>query len=322
MRTPEQIKQAKERFNDLMIKTEVSALPLGYLAGGELTITDSDVVVNPLIANVNGKQIFKPRATNIRDATWRAIKINSTRYYIYLNRFGSWFVDAVEPVFVQDKIGKYNPRTSDRNIGTFYVNSDGNYEEITESEKFRELALVDMTTGSVLFIGADGVLTEDNNNFFWDDTNNRLGIGTSTPATALDIEADGSLGALRIKSDQTSGRGGHIRLSGLTDGTMTGWIGLDTDAGETAHYLAINAEDEGVAWRNIALANQGGNVGIGTTSPAASAKLEISSTTGAFLLPRMTTTERNALTAVNGMRIYNTTTNQFEAYEAGAWVNK
>ena len=36
------------------------------------------------------------------------------------------------------------------------------------------------TPGSVLFVDAGGNLGEDNNNFFWDDSNNRLGIGTST----------------------------------------------------------------------------------------------------------------------------------------------
>ncbi len=61
---------------------------------------------------------------------------------------------------------------------------------------------------------------------------------------------------------------------------------------------------------------------IGTNAdPATSAVLELRSTTGALLLPRMTTTQRNALTAVNGMIIYNTTTNGVEAYENGAWVN-
>ena len=35
----------------------------------------------------------------------------------------------------------------------------------------------------------------------------------------------------------------------------------------------------------------------------------------------LTTTERNALTAANGMVIYNTTDNKFQGYENGAWVN-
>ena len=49
--------------------------------------------------------------------------------------------------------------------------------------------------------------------------------------------------------------------------------------------------------------------------------LEVQSTTKAFLLPRMTTTQRNVMTAVNGMVIYNTTTAVVEAREGGAWVN-
>lgn len=44
------------------------------------------------------------------------------------------------------------------------------------------------TTGSVLFAGASGVYTQDNANFFWDDTNNRLGIGTASPTSALSIQ--------------------------------------------------------------------------------------------------------------------------------------
>lgn len=48
--------------------------------------------------------------------------------------------------------------------------------------------------------------------------------------------------------------------------------------------------------------------------------LELQSTTGAFLLPRMTTTQRNALAPLaNGMMVYDSTANDTYAYEAGAW---
>jgi len=63
------------------------------------------------------------------------------------------------------------------------------------------------------------------------------------------------------------------------------------------------------------------NIGMGTLAPAVSALLDLTSTVGALLLPRMTTTQRDALTAVNGMVLYNSTANKFQGYEAGAWVN-
>lgn len=43
------------------------------------------------------------------------------------------------------------------------------------------------TAGSVLFAGASGVYSQDNSNFYWDDTNNRLGLGTNTPRSTLDV---------------------------------------------------------------------------------------------------------------------------------------
>lgn len=46
------------------------------------------------------------------------------------------------------------------------------------------------TPGSVLFFGADGAVTQDNDNLFWDDTNNRLGIGTNSPTSKFHLVAD------------------------------------------------------------------------------------------------------------------------------------
>lgn len=43
------------------------------------------------------------------------------------------------------------------------------------------------TSGSVLFANSSGRVAQDNTNLFWDDTNNRLGIGTAAPAYRLDL---------------------------------------------------------------------------------------------------------------------------------------
>ena len=40
-----------------------------------------------------------------------------------------------------------------------------------------------------------------------------------------------------------------------------------------------------------------------------------------FLLPQMTTAERDNLVAVNGMVVYNTTTATVQVRQGGAWAN-
>jgi len=52
-----------------------------------------------------------------------------------------------------------------------------------------------LTTGSVLF--SDGTtIAQDNSNFFWDDTNNRLGLGTTAPKTTFSILTTDTTGAV------------------------------------------------------------------------------------------------------------------------------
>jgi hypothetical protein len=43
--------------------------------------------------------------------------------------------------------------------------------------------------------------------------------------------------------------------------------------------------------------------------------------TGFVQFGSLTTAERDALAAANGMVIYNTTDNKFQGYENGAWAN-
>ncbi|MFA4853576.1 MAG: collagen-like protein, partial [Bacteroidales bacterium] len=92
--------------------------------------------------------------------------------------------------------------------------------------------------------------------------------------------------------------------SGVTNG-----YGLYVDAptGATSNYAAIF---------------NGGNVGIGTTTPGASNLLELASTTKGFVLPRMTKAERDAITLkVAGMIIYQTDdTPGLRVYNGTNWV--
>ena len=63
-------------------------------------------------------------------------------------------------------------------------------------------------------------------------------------------------------------------------------------------------------------------VGIGTISPDASAQLDVVSSVKGFLPPRMTSTQRNNISAPTaGLLIWNTTNIQLEVYNGSLWVN-
>lgn len=62
-------------------------------------------------------------------------------------------------------------------------------------------------------------------------------------------------------------------------------------------------------------------VGIGTLTPDASAAMEVSSTTGGFLVPRMTTVQRDAISSPSvGLIVFNITNDQFNGRNSSEWV--
>jgi hypothetical protein len=66
--------------------------------------------------------------------------------------------------------------------------------------------------------------------------------------------------------------------------------------------------------------NAQNNVGIGTTSPNASAKLDISSTTQGLLIPRMNGVQRLSIASpADGLMVYDNTSDRLYQYQAGAW---
>ena len=65
-----------------------------------------------------------------------------------------------------------------------------------------------------------------------------------------------------------------------------------------------------------------GNVLIGTNTNIASSKLTVSSTTQGFLPPRMTTTEKNAISSpASGLIVYDNTLNALNYYNGTAWTD-
>lgn len=149
----------------------------------------------------------------------------------------------------------------------------------------------------------------------------------------LVVDQNGNAIALDIDSEATSYDAYGIRCT-TGQGAVAGLFLYGSDAnGHTS--LARNPTGESnLFYRNLAGASTGGplvrirqdNTGDDETAleilqDGTGPALDLISTTGGFILPRMTTTQRDALTAVNGMLIYNSTLNKFQGYENGAWVS-
>jgi hypothetical protein len=113
-------------------------------------------------------------------------------------------------------------------------------------------AITSGTVGRVLFEGTGNVVQESAN-LFWDATNNRLGIGTSSPTTIVDIQPP--IGGPVVRVARTGGAEVKISASILSTG---GFIGTYT----ASPFILVSNSAE----RMRILAN--GNVLIGTTTDA------------------------------------------------------
>jgi hypothetical protein len=108
--------------------------------------------------------------------------------------------------------------------------------------------------------------------FFWDSTNHRLGLGTTTPGYPLDVRGSAA-GTGNILAKNTSATG----YSGLeivdNGGTLQGRMGYDNANSK----MIINSQNNSLRFQiggtDYVTLNTSGNLGIGTASPGS--KLEV-----------------------------------------------
>jgi len=165
------------------------------------------------------------------------------------------------------------------------------------------------TVGSVPYVSASGTLDQDAGQFFWDATNNRLGIGTTAPEYSLSVYKDANgqstisldnpnagVSASALMEFKNGALSGNDRLLTGVTGTgftaITGWAdtaifwstaNLSGGIAIAASSGSINFETggSGSASRRMVI-NSSGNVGIGTATPAYLLDVAKSGASGTF----------------------------------------
>ena len=149
-------------------------------------------------------------------------------------------------------------------------------------------------------------------------------INQINPTTILQINGAGTAGLFGLKSTSSTGYSSLELLN--SGGTQTGGFGYaNASAGAYADQVYFYASGKPLIIATTAgsrhfFMDTTGAVSIGSGStPSTKAILDLTSTTKGFLPPRMTTTQRDAITSpVAGLMIYNTTTNKLNVYTT-AW---
>ena len=126
------------------------------------------------------------------------------------------------------------------------------------------------------------------------------GTGSSTQ-NFVDLSSDQTIAGAKTFSGS---------LSGALTGSVTGSGNLTLSAGAGDHSVTLIPSGTGA----VAL---GSSVGVGTPAPAATAALEVSSTTQGFLPPRMGSSDRDKISSpANGLVVYDTDLKALLVYDA------
>jgi hypothetical protein len=162
------------------------------------------------------------------------------------------------------------------------------------------------------------------------DSSGNLGIGTTSPAFRTDV-INNSTYQLRVATNTSNYSSGGIYFgaSGTSDPYYYGAVSwnqsditmrLTANCGNNSGGMAFYISGSSAAPTERMRLDYNGNLGIGTTSPSASAILDAQSTTKGVRMPNMTTTQKNAISSpAAGLMVFDTTLAKLCVYSGSAW---
>ena len=157
--------------------------------------------------------------------------------------------------------------------------------------------LTSLTAGYIPF-GAGTSAFGNTANLFWDNANGRLGIGTSTPARALEIYSSGA--AIR-----------------LNNGTYNWIVGTGSFIDGTDSLVFYS----GTIGASVGRFNNVGSFGVGTTTPTSMIQTAGSTTVSALKTPNIAEVDTISATAATGNINYDITTQSVLFYTSNASGN-
>lgn len=178
-----------------------------------------------------------------------------------------------------------------------------------------------ITTGSAipLGLGVNNTVTA-----ITIDTGSNVGVGTASPGTRLHVQSTTASTTARLTSELSGSlyfSGFEVNRSGTAGGALMRSFRNAAVGGVGWEFLttANNAAEVSATYTSAMVINNVGNVGIGTSSPAATALLDVQSTTKGVRFPNMTTSQKNAITPAAGTVIFDTTLAKLCVYSGTAW---
>ena len=148
-----------------------------------------------------------------------------------------------------------------QNLGLVGKVSGGNSGSLTVASIMRQNDVPNLPTGKI-WIGDGNTIVSDT--VYVDEPNNRVGIGTTSPSTVLEVSSTGVNGVDISQSASNASQSG--RLFFTTNTASEGFALFNSNGTFQVNSGGIPNNTSGT--NRISIIGSSGNVGIGTTSPA------------------------------------------------------